>query len=255
MSNGQTTEVRDPQDRLHLDESTLDGLQAQERAGQPVLYAGANVLTLDSVAGGMPDADVLVGGPTVVGVGPGLLTAADDDGMYVVRCAGATIVPAVVDHLAMHGLRSARNQRVGTLAPGMPATFAVLPTELAADLSAAVETMAKHPERVLAFVADGVAQSWNGRALHEPHAAGDELRDPSDSPYLGMWIDETDFLHQELTADGRYDETRGGRPNAFQGRFWIEGDRIDYLDDLGFWAFGDFCEGVLNHAGYVLRRR
>jgi hypothetical protein len=244
--------VRKQQERLRLAGSVLEGLQTQESAAQPILYAGANVLTLDSIAGNMPNADVLVGGPTVVGVGPGLLIAADDDGMFVVDCAGTMIVPAVVDHLAMLGLRSARNQRVGTLAPGMPATFAVIPMELATDLSTAVETMAQHPERVLALVADGVAQSWNGRALRESDASGDELRDPGDSPYLGMWIDETDFLHQELTADGRYDETRGGRPHAFQGRFWIEGDRIDYLDDLGFWAFGEFRGGVLYHAGYVL---
>ncbi|WP_245900986.1 Atu4866 domain-containing protein [Prauserella shujinwangii] len=32
----------------------------------------------------------------------------------------------------------------------------------------------------------------------------------------------------------RYDGTPGGRPHACQGRFWIDGDRIDYLDDLGF---------------------
>lgn len=255
MTIEQNTEVRHPQDRLRLDEPALQGLQAQERAAQPVLYAGANVLTLDSIIGSMPSADVLVGGPTVVGVGPGLLTAAEDDGMLVVDCAGTTIVPAVVDHLAVHGLRPARDQRVGTLAPGMPASFAVLPTELASDLGAAAQTMAQHPERVLAFVADGVAQTWNGRLLHGPDAQGNDLRDPADSPHLGMWIDESDFLHQELTADGRYDETRGGRPHAFQGRFWIEGDRIDYLDDLGFWAFGDFRDGVLHHAGYVLRRR
>lgn len=42
-----------------------------------------------------------------------------------------------------------------------------------------------------------------------------------------MYVDETGFLHQELTADGRYDETRGGRPHAYQGRFWINGDRIE----------------------------
>jgi len=254
VSSRQSIAVRDPQDRLHLDESVLDGLQTQERATQPILYAGANVLTLDSVAGDMPNADVLVGGSLVVGVGPGLLTAAEDDGMFVVHCAGMTIVPAVVDHLAVLGLRATRKQRVGTLAPGMAATFAVIPSDLATDLSTALETMAQQPERVLAFVADGVAQSWNGRPLRESDDDGNKLSDPKDSPSLGMWVDETDFLHQELTSDGRYDETRGGRANAFQGRFWIEGDRIDYLDDLGFWAFGEFRDGVLYHAGYVLHR-
>ncbi len=55
-----------------------------------------------------------------------------------------------------------------------------------------------------------------------------------------MRIDASDFLHQKLTADGHYDETRRGRPHAFQGRFWIDGARIDYL---GFWAFGNFGTG------------
>ena len=255
MSIEENYRVTDPQERLVTDASVLEGLQAQERAVAPILYAGAEVLTLDPVVGDMPTADVLVGGPTVVGVGPGLLTAAEDDGMFVVDCTGTTIVPVVVDHLAVLGLRSARSRRVGTLAPGMPATFAVIPTALAPDLSTAVETMTRHPERVLAFVADGVAQTWGGRALHASAADQDELSDPSTSPHLGMWIDETDFLHQELTAAGRYDETRGGRPHAFEGRFWIDGDRIDYLDDLGFWAFGEFRDGVLYHAGYVLHRR
>lgn len=141
VSSKQNTAAIDPQDRILLDESVLEGLQAQESASQPILYAGASVLTLDSIVGDMPDADVLIGGPLVVGVGPGLLTAAGDDGMFVVDGAGMTIVPAVVDHLALLGLRSARTQRVGTLAPGMPATFAVIPTELAGDLAAAVETM------------------------------------------------------------------------------------------------------------------
>ncbi|WP_394326748.1 Atu4866 domain-containing protein, partial [Thermobifida halotolerans] len=36
---------------------------------------------------------------------------------------------------------------------------------------------------------------------------------------------------------------------------WISGSRIDYLDDLGFWAFGEFRDGVLHHAGYRFTRR
>lgn len=38
------------------------------------------------------------------------------------------------------------------------------------------------------------------------------------SPRVGGWIDRKGFLHQKLTAEGRYDETRGGRSHAFQGR-------------------------------------
>ncbi|WP_399185282.1 Atu4866 domain-containing protein [Streptomyces sp. TLI_185] len=73
------------------------------------------------------------------------------------------------------------------------------------------------------------------------------------SPWVGVWIDRNDFLHQQLTADGRYDETRGGRPHAYQGRFWIDGDRIDYLDDLGFWAYGEFQGDEQHHEGYVMK--
>ncbi|MDG9703495.1 Atu4866 domain-containing protein [Streptomyces sp. DH37] len=58
----------------------------------------------------------------------------------------------------------------------------------------------------------------------------------------------------EPTADGRYDETRGGRPHACRGRYWIDGDRIDYPDDLGFWAVGYFRGDEPHRAGYVMRR-
>ncbi|MGY1523778.1 Atu4866 domain-containing protein [Streptomyces sp. MN3] len=64
----------------------------------------------------------------------------------------------------------------------------------------------------------------------------------------------TGFLRQELTADVRYDETRRGRTHAHQGRFWVDGDRVDYLDDLGFRAYGEFKGDELHHAGYVTKR-
>ncbi|WP_249352010.1 Atu4866 domain-containing protein [Nocardiopsis akebiae] len=80
-------------------------------------------------------------------------------------------------------------------------------------------------------------------------------RTPADSPYPGMRIDETGLIRRGPTADGRYDETRGGRPHACQGSFWIEGDHIVYRDDLGLWAYGRFADDVLRHAGYVFRRR
>ncbi|XMA39898.1 Atu4866 domain-containing protein [Streptomyces albogriseolus] len=88
---------------------------------------------------------------------------------------------------------------------------------------------------------------------HRPRTGVPAAPDLTGSPRVGVWIDVKDFLHQELGADGRYDETRGGRPHAYQGRFWIDGDRIDYLDDLGFWAYGEFKGDELHHAGYVMK--
>ena len=35
----------------------------------------------------------------------------------------------------------------------------------------------------------------------------------------------------------------------------ITGNRIDHLDDLGFWAFGEFRDGALHHSGYRFTRR
>ncbi|MFY1651316.1 Atu4866 domain-containing protein [Solwaraspora sp. WMMB762] len=162
-----------------LDEAVLAEITADTAGGdtttdhrRPLTFVDATIHTLDPVIGDFATADLLLGGDVIVAVGPGLHTAAEDDGAIVVDCTGLTIVPAVVD-----------------------------------------------------------------------------------SPYLGMWIDETGFIHQELTADGRYDETRGGRPHAYQGSFWIHGDRIVYRDDLGFWAYGRFSDDVLHHAGYAFHRR
>jgi hypothetical protein len=73
-------------------------------------------------------------------------------------------------------------------------------------------------------------------------------------PYVGMWVTEDGHIRQELLADGRYDEARGSRTSAYTGRYWIEGDHIEYADDTGFTADGEFRDGVLHHAGYVFRR-
>lgn len=50
------------------------------------------------------------------------------------------------------------------------------------------------------------------------------------------------------------DEVHGGWPSTCQGRYWITGNGIDYLDDLGFWAFGEFRDGCLPHARHRFTR-
>lgn len=40
-----------------------------------------------------------------------------------------------------------------------------------------------------------------------------------------------------------------------QGRYEVRGNHIDYWDDTGFTADGEFRDGVLYHAGIVLYRR
>lgn len=77
---------------------------------------------------------------------------------------------------------------------------------------------------------------------------------PAPHPYVGMWVTADGHVRHELLPNGRYDEARGNRESAYQGRYTITGDHIDYVDDTGFTADGDFIDGVLHHGGMVLRR-
>jgi Agrobacterium tumefaciens protein Atu4866 len=74
-------------------------------------------------------------------------------------------------------------------------------------------------------------------------------------PYVGMWVTEDGNIRHELLPNGRYDEARGRRESAYQGRYEVTGDHIQYWDDTGFTADGDFVDDVLYHAGMVLYRR
>jgi hypothetical protein len=72
--------------------------------------------------------------------------------------------------------------------------------------------------------------------------------------YVGMWVTQDGYIRHELLPNGRYDEARGNRKIAYQGRYMLNEDHIDYVDDTGFTADGDFRNGVLYHAGMILYR-
>jgi hypothetical protein len=74
-------------------------------------------------------------------------------------------------------------------------------------------------------------------------------------PYVGVWVTTDGYIRHELLPGGRYDEARGNRKSAYQGRYEVEGDYIRYWDDTGFTADGKFRDGALYHAGMVLYRR
>ncbi|MCI0754891.1 Atu4866 domain-containing protein [Teichococcus vastitatis] len=75
-------------------------------------------------------------------------------------------------------------------------------------------------------------------------------------PYAGMWVTDDGRVRHELLPDGRYDEARGERESAYRGRYEVTGSRIEYWDDTGFTADGDFVDlDTLHHGGMVLRRR
>lgn len=208
---------------------------------RPILLAHAQVITNDATLGDWSDADVLLGKNLIVGVGPGLESAAGDDGMIVVDCRGCLV-------LASGG---------GRVSPGEPANLLVIRLE---DSALASDTPQRdRPSHTDIRLEQGRPVLWGGAPVDGPTAPsldGVKLVEIDAShPRVGLWVDETDFLHQRLLPDGRYDETRGGRPHAYQGQIWIDGDRIDYLDDLGFWAFGTFVGDRLEHAGYILHKR
>jgi hypothetical protein len=74
-------------------------------------------------------------------------------------------------------------------------------------------------------------------------------------PFVGLWVTADGHIRHELLASGRYVEARGTRERAYQGRYTVTGNHIDYWDDTGFTADGEFIDDVLHHAGMILHRR
>jgi len=72
--------------------------------------------------------------------------------------------------------------------------------------------------------------------------------------FAGLWVTADGHIRHHLLPSGRYEEARGNREKAYQGRYEVSGSHIEYRDDTGFTADGDFIDGVLHHAGMVLYR-
>ncbi|PRX10258.1 UNVERIFIED_ORG: putative ligand-binding protein with streptavidin-like fold [Martelella mediterranea] len=77
----------------------------------------------------------------------------------------------------------------------------------------------------------------------------------SGNDFTGLWVTDDGHIRHELLPGGRYVEARGTRERAYEGSYVITGNHIEYRDDTGFSADGDFVGGVLYHAGMILRRR
>ncbi|MFD4871957.1 hypothetical protein ACFWOB_01105 [Streptomyces sp. NPDC058420] len=141
-----------PTNTVTWNNTALDEIVAND-AGRPVLFTNARVLTMDPLIGTMTGADVLLVGALLVGVGPGIITAAGDDNAIVVDRTGMTVVPAVVDTNAHVGGRGQRPDYVGTLTPGNTGDLLVVPDALAPDVPAAQATLLTRPEEARALIA------------------------------------------------------------------------------------------------------
>ncbi|WP_432536699.1 Atu4866 domain-containing protein [Kineococcus arenarius] len=78
-------------------------------------------------------------------------------------------------------------------------------------------------------------------------------------PYVGTWVTADGWIRHRLLPGGRYLEARGQREHAYTGSYRVREAHIDYVDDTGFSADGDFVSDaqgrvVLHHAGMLLRR-
>lgn len=76
-----------------------------------------------------------------------------------------------------------------------------------------------------------------------------------DHPYVGVGVAADGHIRHELLPNGRCVEAHGTRKRAHEGRYQVTGDHIEYWDDTGFTADGDFIDGVLYHAGMILYRK
>ncbi len=48
-----------------------------------------------------------------------------------------------------------------------------------------------------------------------------------------MWVTPDGRIRHELLPNGGYDEARGNRKSAYQGRYEVRGNHINYWDDMG----------------------
>jgi hypothetical protein len=73
--------------------------------------------------------------------------------------------------------------------------------------------------------------------------------------FAGLWVTADGQVRQELVPGGRFVEARWDGEKIREGRYWLEGNHIEYRDGKGFAAAGDFRDGMLHQGGMVLFRR
>lgn len=102
-----------------------------------------------------------------------------------------------------------------------------------------------------------LAQMSKAPPSSDPSGSGtSETPEVSSHPHVGLWVTDDGRVRHRLLPNGRYDEARGSLKSAYRGRYEVAGDHIEYWDDTGFTADGDFVDAdTLHHGGMVLRRR
>lgn len=203
-----------------------------------LVVRGASVLDVGS--GDRQVRDVAVAGGRVVEAGDGSRSARE-----VLDARGCTVVPLVVHTLEDEHPGQHYGER--NVVSGHVATFAVVSRQVGRDEATGV--LVVRPPDLRAIVVDGRVAARDGAVLADGPLAG-----APGAGWLADWHDRTGHLVQNLDDRGRYAETRAGRRHAWTGRYWVHASRIVYLDDTGFFAFGELDGDVLHHAGFVMDR-
>ena len=76
--------------------------------------------------------------------------------------------------------------------------------------------------------------------------------EPAAAAYAGEWVSPDRTVRQRLLPNHRYEERHGS--TVYRGTYRIRGEHIEYWDDAGFVADGDFVNGALHQSGTVLIR-
>lgn len=216
------------------------------RDHEPLAFLGATVhVTASTTVRG----DLFTADGVVTRVAPTSSDTIPDD-VRTIDARGTWIVPLLVDSAVRARPRDQRG--IYDLVPGNPATFAVVREPVSEDRIRRV--LVVRPSALLAVVVAGRTEVWQGEPVRPPGAPTRPGAADGPEDWVGTWIDEGAAMEQHLLPEGRYTETRNGRADAYTGRYWVDGGRITYLDDSGFWAFGERLDDVLHHAGFILHR-
>lgn len=111
----------------------------------------------------------------------------------------------------------------------------------------------RHLALVVAIVPAILIQPKAHATMNTPPASTANAQ--QNHPYVGMWVTADGRVRHNLLPNGRYDEARGDRESAYRGRYEVRDNHIDYWDDTGFTADGEFIDDVLHHGGMIFYRR
>jgi len=101
----------------------------------------------------------------------------------------------------------------------------------------------------------GEPSRTSGDRITEQMTESETTMPENEHPYIGLWVTADRHVRHELLPGGRYVEARGSREAAYTGGYTVTDDHIEYVDDTGFTADGDFVDAnTLHHAGMVLTR-